>query len=627
MGYSIDDQVATIEPTSFSAVATASLGSHILHVKCWGQNTSAETLLNITVVPPTNIAVQTPANGAQVTSPFNVAANVTMCGGVPAVSMGYSIDSQVATIEPTSFNATATASVGNHTLHVKCWGQNTGAETLLNITVQPPPVSNIAVQTPANGAQVTSPFNVAANVTTCGGVPAVSMGYSIDSQAAMIEPTSFNATATASVGPHTLHVKCWGQNTGAETLVSITVVQPPPVSNIAVQTPANGAQVTSPFNVAANVTTCGGVPAVSMGYSIDSQAVTIEPTSFSALATASVGLHTLHVKCWGQNTGAETLLNITVIQPPAATPLAFPAAGTYQAAQTVTLSTATPGATIYYTTDGSAPSAAALPYAGPIAVSKSATIQAIAAAPGYLNSGMARADYVITPPPAGPSIPSNAISSKQLQVKPNWTIVHDAGTPGTSNGSMLLVGDPSLSGEAAQFTTTFSYWGGERYSEGYDNDTNAMNFVYDAQVWVQEGSVIGNLELDNNQVLANGDTVIYGFQCAGDTNSWDYTQNAGTPQSPNIQWVQSNQPCDPEQWTPNAWHHVQISYSRDSVGNVTYKSVWLDGVEAPINATVLSAFTLGWDTGILLTNFQVDGKGAGGGSSTLYVDNMTIYRW
>ena len=27
-----------------------------------------------------------------------------------------------------------------------------------------------------------------------------------------------------------------------------------------------------------------------------------------------------------------------------------------------------------------------------------------------------------------------------------------------------------------------------------------MNFVYDAEVWIEAGSVIGNLEMDNNQV-------------------------------------------------------------------------------------------------------------------------------
>jgi hypothetical protein len=136
---------------------------------------------------------------------------------------------------------------------------------------------------------------------------------------------------------------------------------------------------------------------------------------------------------------------------------------------------------------------------------------------------------------------------------------------------------------------------------------------------------VANLELDMNQVIANGQTIIYGFQCDGYTHTWDYTQNVGTPESPNDQWLHSAAPCDLQTWTPNAWHHVQISYSRDDSGNVTYNSVWLDGVQQNINATVPSAFALGWGQ-TLLTNFQVDGLG-GYGSSTIYLDNLTIYRW
>jgi hypothetical protein len=70
---------------------------------------------------------------------------------------------------------------------------------------------------------------------------------------------------------------------------------------------------------------------------------------------------------------------------------------------------------------------------------------------------------------------------------------------------------------------------------------------------------------------------------------------------------------------------VQIAYSRDDAGNVTYQSVWLDDVEQDINATVPSSFVLGWGP-TLLTNLQVDGLGASG-SSTVWLDNLTIYRW
>jgi hypothetical protein len=486
------------------------------------------------------------------------------------------------------------------------------------------PASAITVTSPANGAQVTSPFNLVASTSTCASKPAVSMGYSIDDGQAIIAPTSFSAMVAASEGTHVLHVKCWGQQVNAQVLLNITVVPASSGTNITVAAPANGATVASPFNLVASATSCNSAPAVSMGYSIDHGAAVIEPTSFSAMAAASPGVHVLHVKCWGQKTNAEQLLNITVLQPTAATPAFLPASGKYSAPQFVTLSAATPSTTIYYTTNGSAPTTASPQYTGPISITKSATIQAMAVAPGYKSSGLARADYVITSNP--PSIPANAVRVSQVQTLPTWQMHHDSATGGTSDGSMTPVSDPSLSGEAAQFTTSFTDWGGELYSTDYATDPNSTNFLYDAEVWIEAGSTIGNLEMDNNQVISNGDTVIYAFQCAGDTNTWDYSENAGTRQAPVVKWIESDQPCNPENWTPNAWHHVQISYSRDDVGNVTYNGVWLDGVEAPINATVPSAFSLRWAAGDLMANFQVDGSGASG-SSTLYLDNLTIYRW
>jgi hypothetical protein len=39
-----------------------------------------------------------------------------------------------------------------------------------------------------------------------------------------------------------------------------------------------------------------------------------------------------------------------------------------------------------------------------------------------------------------------------------------------------------------------------------------------------------------------------------------------------------------------------------------------------------SAFAQGWSP-TLLTNFQVDSYAAGSASSTVYLDDLTIYRW
>ena len=77
-----------------------------------------------------------------------------------------------------------------------------------------------------------------------------------------------------------------------------------------------------------------------------------------------------------------------------------PRAGTYSSAQSVTLSDATSGVTIYYTTDGSTPTTSSTVYTGPITVSSTETLKAIAAVTGDTNSAVASAAYTITPPPA-----------------------------------------------------------------------------------------------------------------------------------------------------------------------------------------------------------------------------------
>ncbi len=80
----------------------------------------------------------------------------------------------------------------------------------------------------------------------------------------------------------------------------------------------------------------------------------------------------------------------------AATPVFSVAPGTYFVAQTVALSDVTPGATIYYTLDGTTPTTSSTSYAGPITVSASESIKAIAVATGYQQSGIASGTYSIT---------------------------------------------------------------------------------------------------------------------------------------------------------------------------------------------------------------------------------------
>jgi hypothetical protein len=82
---------------------------------------------------------------------------------------------------------------------------------------------------------------------------------------------------------------------------------------------------------------------------------------------------------------------------PAATPVFSPEGGAFAAAQTVSISDATAGAAIYYTVDESTPTISSSLYSGPISVSSTTTLKAIAVASGYLNSAQATATYAILP--------------------------------------------------------------------------------------------------------------------------------------------------------------------------------------------------------------------------------------
>jgi hypothetical protein len=216
-----------------------------------------------------------------------------------------------------------------------------------------------------------------------------------------------------------------------------------------------------------------------------------------------------------------------------------------------------------------------------------------------------------------------------IQALNTWSAAYDTGTSGSSgsaSGVTSLIDAPSLSGQAREFATSYTESAGERYYASFGHDTAATHFLYDAWVYL-DGSVanVASLEMDINQVMANGQTVIYGFQCDGYSKTWDYTTNAGTPVNYVDHWLKSDQACDLQQWSVGTWHHVQVAYSRDDAGNVTYQSVWLDGTEQDINATVPSSFALGWGSA-LVTNLQVDGMGANG-SSTVVLDQLTVYRW
>src|SRR3989441_51383 len=141
---------------------------------------------------------------------------------------------------------------------------------------------------------------------------------------------------------------------------------------------------------------------------------------------AVANLHSIMVSVLLGNAGTGS----TVV----ATPTFTPAGGTYTGSVTVSISDATSGATIHYTTDGSTPTTSSAVYTGALTLTQTTTLNAMAAASGMTDSAVASATYTI---------------QQQQQVA---TPTFSPGG-GTYTGSVTVTISDATSGAAIHYTT------------------------------------------------------------------------------------------------------------------------------------------------------------------------------
>lgn len=126
-------------------------------------------------------------------------------------------------------------------------------------------------------------------------------------------------------------------------------------------------------------------------------------------------------------------------------PAFSPSPGTYTMAQSVALSTTTSGATIRYVTDGTMPSeTAGTVYSGPIPVSSSMTIKAVAYQAGWTTSAMSSGTYTITgtvaapafSPPPGMYAPAQSVMLSTTPPGATIRYTTDGSTPSETVGTV-----------------------------------------------------------------------------------------------------------------------------------------------------------------------------------------------
>jgi hypothetical protein len=268
--------------------------------------------------------------------------------------------------------------------------RTSGSETFFNPAV-PALITAAPAFTPAGGSYVGPQ-----SVTITSGTPGAAIRYTTDGSTPTSTVGTLYAGPVAVSGSTTLKAIAYTAGSADSDVVTAiyTIQVAPPVFSLPSGTYSGAQSVTiSTASSGASIryTTDGSTPTSTAG-TLYSGPVTIAASStLKAIAYAS-----------GQPDSTVTSASYVITSdPPVATPVFSPAGGTYTTVQSVTISSATSGASIRYTLDGSTPSpTVGTLYSGPVSIGSSTTLKAIAYAAGLQNSAIASSVYTINLPSA-----------------------------------------------------------------------------------------------------------------------------------------------------------------------------------------------------------------------------------
>ncbi len=394
-----------------------------------------------TILPPPQVATPTatPSSGAVL-----VGTPVTLQTTTPGATIYYTTDGNTPT---TSSNVYSTPIPITGAVTIKAIAVLAGMtdSTVMSesYTITPLPQPQVATPTatPSSGAVLVG-TTVTLQTTT---------------QGATIYYTTDGNTPTTSSNVYSTPIPI----TGAVTIKAIAVLAGMTDSTVMSEsytiTPLPQPQVATPTATPSSGAVLAGTPVT---LQTTTPGATIYYTTDGNTPTTSSNVYSTPIPI----TGAVTIKAIAVLagmtdsavmsesytitplpQPQVATPTAAPSGGAVPVGTTVALSTTTPGATIYYTTDGSTPTTSSNVYNTPIPITGAVTIKAIAVLAGMTDSAVMSESYTITPlpqpqvatptaAPSGGAVPSGTMVALSTTT-PGATIYYttDGNTPTTSS--------------------------------------------------------------------------------------------------------------------------------------------------------------------------------------------------
>ncbi len=368
---------------------------------------------------------------------FNTPQSVTLGDASPGVTIYYTTNGSTPTTASTPYTSPFMVSTTS-TINAIAAGNGYGASAVASGTY------NIVASTPTFSPAPIGTFNTPQSVTLNDASPGVTIYYTTNGST----PTT---TSTLYTGPFMV--------SAASTINAIAVGNGYSVSavasgtyNIVASKPTFSPAPIGTFSGAQAIRLADASPGVTIYYTTNGTTPTTASTQYTGpipVATTTTVNAIAVGNGYSSSAVASGTYNIV-----ASTPTFSPAPiGTFSGSQAVRLADATPGVTIYYTTDGTTPTTASTSYTGPIPVATTTTIKAIAVGNGDSASAVASGTYnMVASTPTFLPAPIGTFSGSQLvklaDASPGVTIYY------TTNGTTPTTASTPYTGPIPVATTT-----------------------------------------------------------------------------------------------------------------------------------------------------------------------------
>jgi hypothetical protein len=318
---------------------------------------------------------------------YTTAQSVTISESITGTTIYYTTNGTTPTTSSTAYSGPITVSASEivKAIAIKTGYSNSAVATAA-YTINAPTILPKPILSPAAGTYTTTQM-----VTISDATPGTTIYYTNNGATPTTSSTRYTGPITVASSQTLQAIAVETGYTNSAAAGDVYIIRP--VLPTPTFSPATGA-----YTSVQTITISDAIAGTTIYYTTNGTTPTTTSTVYSGPITvgASETVKAIAVKTSYNNSAVATAaytINAPTILPK---PILSPAAGTYSAGQSVTISDAVAGATIYYTNNGTTPTTASTKYTGPVNIGSSRTLQAIAVASGYNNSPVTAAVYIIS---------------------------------------------------------------------------------------------------------------------------------------------------------------------------------------------------------------------------------------